>query len=370
MILQKIELDGFRNYRHLSLECSAGVNVLSGENAQGKTNFLEALYLLACGKSFRVSSERELLCWGEEVFAIQAGFLCDSGRERELTVRCGGGAKEKWERRVVIDGRLAARYAELLSVMPAALFVPQDLALVQGGPADRRRYLNVLCCKLDLEYCQALSRFGRIVRERNALLRSGLASAVEFEVWEQQLAACAEVMEVRRRAVVQRLGVCVGDIFRRLSAEKGAITLRLRSNCGATAQETVELLARNREAERARGVSVVGPHHDDLVISLDGLNLRRVGSQGQHRSVALALRLGEASLLGEALGERPIVLLDDCFSELDRGRCGRLFAELANMGQVFITSVDSFDYSQLLPDSLGEMRSYRVKAGNITLEQD
>ncbi len=337
MVLESLELIDFRNFSSLSLDFPAGLNLLVGENAQGKTGFLEALYLLGALRSFRAAREVEMLRWCGEGAKVKARFRRAQGGSRDLELRWVRRPDGSLER-TVLKGRLPVRrMAEFLGEVPLALFTPADLALVQGSPQVRRRFLDLLLCKGSPTYLAALARLQTVLRQRNELLRRRPPpSSAELEPWDQQLAALTGVLIPQRQTAVERLRSVASDLFRRLSDSRSDLDLAHRPGAPENAQEVLEALGRGRREDLRRGTTMLGPHRDDLELRLAGRSLRRYGSQGQQRSAALALRLAEAAVLGQ--DEGALMLLDDCFSELDPGRQGRLVEILAEWPQVFLTA--------------------------------
>lgn len=339
MILERLELSHFRNYETLSLDVAPGLNLLVGENAQGKTSLLEALYLLGTSRSFRASQESELLHWGAGAGRVHARLRRDDGVPRELEIRWSRGERGSLTREVLRNRLPVRRLSDFLSEVPLALFVPGDLALVQGGPQGRRRYLDLLLCKLYPAYLGALARLQQILRQRNELLRRRpVPTGRDLEPWDRQLAAAATAVAARRAAAVVDLGREADACFRHLSDLPGELALSYRPSGPLGEDEFLAELESRRRDEVLRGTSLLGPHRDDLELRLEGRSLRRFGSQGQQRSAALALRLAEARFLGSVSGEGALVLLDDCFSELDPGRRGRLLEILGEWRQVFVTT--------------------------------
>lgn len=339
MILERLELSLFRNYEELALELQPGLNLLVGENAQGKTSLLEAVYLLGTSRSFRAAQDAELVSWGGESSRVHARLRRDDGVPRELDIRWTRAERGRLSREVLRNRLPVRRLSDFLGEVPLALFVPGDLALVQGGPESRRRYLDLLLCKLYPAYLGALARMQQVLRQRNELLRRKPAPpAVDLEPWDRQLAATATVVSARREAAVAELGREADTFFRHLSDSPAELALGYRPSGQGTEEEFLTALASRRREELARGTTLLGPHRDDLDLLLEGRSLRRFGSQGQQRSAALALRLAEARFLGAVSGEGALVLLDDCFSELDPGRRARLLEILAEWRQVFVTT--------------------------------
>ncbi|MBQ7569018.1 DNA replication/repair protein RecF [bacterium] len=351
MILSRLSLSNFRNYKSLELSLSAGINLISGNNAQGKTNLLEAIYYLGTLKSFRVRSETELVNWGQPAAGVQAGFIRADGTASQLEVRWAQGSAGKWERRVKRNGIVLRSLAEFLKEVPLSLFIPQDLALVQGGPEARRRYLNVLLCKSSPDYLRALMRYQQVLRQRNEWWKRRSLSRRwdELKVWDEQLAwLSAQLVRERERAAVQ-LNSIVNEVFAALSETTAALQMRYRTDLTASAEANLDKICAKREDEIARQQTLLGPHRDDLIMTMDGRSLKQCASQGQHRSAALAMRLAEALYIGRAISNPAIILLDDCFSELDQGRCSRLFDYLSGLGQIIITSANRFDYKGNTP---------------------
>lgn len=339
MILERLELSCFRNYEALSLEFAPGLNLLVGENAQGKTSLLEAAYLLGTSRSFRASQDAELVRWGADSSRVRASLRRDDGAPRELDIRWSRGERGSLTREVLRNRLPVRRLSDFLGEVPLALFVPGDLALVQGGPQERRRYLDLLLCKLYPAYLGALARMQQVLRQRNELLRRRPGpSGEDLEPWDRQLAATGAVVAARRAEAVGELEREADACFRHLSDSSDRLSLAYRPSAPAGEEEFLQEIGARRREEVARGTSLLGPHRDDLELRLEGRSLRRFGSQGQQRSAALALRLAEARFLGSVSGEGALVLLDDCFSELDPGRRARLLEILGEWRQVFVTT--------------------------------
>ncbi len=386
MYLQRLELKNFRNYSSLEFNPQPGLNILWGANAQGKTNLLEALYLLAASKSFRVKSERELIKWGAESAEIEAQLARADGQEENLTMRWARNPLTKgWERRLCHQGQTVKKLGEFLKVLPLTLFVPGDLALIQGAPLYRRRLLDVLLCKLSPSYYLALTRYQESLRQRNKLLHK-LALKVEspqplsasqrqiLEVWDLQFCEWGAKVLAERLRVLRELGRVVNEVYNFLAQSEGPrLELRYRGSLSRellTASEVEEValeagLRQALEASLKRDLSLrstqVGPHRDDFAIEAQGHNLRLFGSQGQHRSLSLALRLAEAQVMAQVRQEAPLLLLDDSFSELDPERSRLLLRYLLPWGQVFVTTAFPPRFFKELPAG----QYYRVQAGEI-----
>ena len=373
MRLANLSLTNFRSYRQLDLALGPGLSVVAGENAQGKSNLLEAVYLLAIGKSRRAASERDLVSWQaaeEGGYAMVAASLEGQGGPLELRValdcREGPGAVK----RVRVNG-VPKRALDLVGLMSAALFEAEDVALVFGPPAGRRRYLDALLAQASRPYALALARYQKTLAQRNALLRAlreGRAREDELAFWDESLAAEGAVVVGERWDCMPALSGYVAAAFERLSGG-GALAL----DYAGTAERSADgpaaalrsALAASRRQERAQAMTVVGPHRDDLRLTLDGAAAARHASRGQARVAALAMRLGEARLLAERKGEPPLLLLDDALSELDERRRALALEEIVGYPQVIVTTAD---LNAVPREFLDRARVLRVSAGRILPE--
>jgi DNA replication and repair protein RecF len=326
----------FRNLERIELEPPAEGFVVVGDNGQGKTNLLEAIYYLELLRSVRAARDQDLVRFGAPGFHIAARMETD--RAREIAVGFERTGKRK---RVRLDGVICERLSEAVGALPAVLFSPADVELVASGPATRRRFLDILLAVTSRGYLHALQRYRAALAHRNAALRelarrgrSGSEEAIA--VWEPVLAEQGAAIWSERRAweasVTDRFAELCGEI-----GEPGAVAMRYASAITSEdAERPREALARElakqRGADLKFGVTRVGPHRDDLFLTLDGRELRVFGSGGQQRTAAIALRLLEAETLRERRGGPPVFLLDDPFAELDARRAGRIVQLLASAG--------------------------------------
>lgn len=356
MRLSRLDLRHFRNLRNQELELPSEGVALIGDNAQGKSNFLEAIYYLETFRSFRGARDDQLVRFGEDVFRIVGTA------EREPT---GGGADEvevaaAFQRRgrrkkVTVDGDAVERLTDGLGRLSAVIFSPADLELVSGGPSERRRFLDIVLSLNEEGYVRALQDYRKILQRRNASLKAG-ASATSVAAWEPGLVrAGAEIMAARARWVEEK-SEGFGDYYARVSDEARAVmsyrpdvTLPDGADLEAIAGAFREALSASAEREQRRRVTVVGPHRDDVRLRLedahDGLDLRDFGSGGQRRTAALALKLVEAMTIRERRSRNPMILLDDVFAELDPGRSERVLDLMENeeIGQVVLTAPKDAD---------------------------
>ncbi|OPZ19692.1 MAG: DNA replication and repair protein RecF [candidate division BRC1 bacterium ADurb.BinA364] len=374
MRLLELHIRQFRNLERISIEPPEGPVLFWGDNAQGKTNLLEAIYYLSAGRSFRTRNERECLAWDAppDDPAVVRGTLEREGVPRELRVVLSQG-----EKRLFALGKPLARLAELYGQLNAVLFTPGDLELAQGGPAARRRFLDSELSQVSRPYLCALQRYAQALRQRNALLRSGRPlsdMAPDMAAYEALMAESgAEILAARRLALAE-LGERAAQAYARFGAGE-SLELRYKpfargdspAEQGMSDAEWFRGRLEASQAEDARlGQTRIGPHRDDFSILLDGKSAHDFASQGQQRSCALALRLAEAEWMADRTGERPILLLDDLASELDAGRRERLIEALRDAGQVFMTTTRPGDFGA----GFGFAASWRVRRGELSMERE
>jgi DNA replication and repair protein RecF len=349
--LEWVEFSDFRNYRTLSLTPATSLNILTGPNAQGKTNLLEGLGVLLAGRSFRGAKASELPSW-ESAGAVVTGRLRRKEVERPL-------------RRVISqreDGVWAVR-GEGCPWARAIAFGWQDLGIVTDGPHGRRHLVDGFAGKLYPAHLRAVNRYRQVLARRNHLLQSGLEMVTlrtRLAPWNEQLVRVGLELVERRRSAAGALSREAARLYPQLAGD-GQIRLEYQGALGAEPTESafLEALERRLADEVQRGQTLSGPHRDDLLIEVDGRDLRVFGSRGQQRLMALALRLAEAGPVAEVVGTSPILLLDDALSELDPVVQSRALEHIAGSGQVFLTTADA-----ALPD-LGAATWWEVKAGHV-----
>ena len=357
-----IDIRNFRNIEWASVTFTEGVNLLHGDNAQGKTNLLEAIYFTALGKSFRPVKEAELIRFGEESANVVNRFS-DSVRSQTLSVRLFSGHG----RRVVEqNGLKIGKMSEMVGAFRVVLFCPEHLSLIQGGPELRRNYLNVALSQLRPVYLQSLQRYNKLLKERNALLKRAPEDMATFKatepMWSAQLAHEAALITVHRaryvRQVNEHVRTCFGDMMKKYEAREELPELSYQPTLGSDWLEThgddpdlftnpqkleeryLELLTTRHEREIGAGATLWGIHKDDVRINLNGRPARLYASQGQQRSLALAMKLAEGWVSAyESGGDMPVFLFDDVLSELDTHRRNYLVQEMKGR-QVIMTACD------------------------------
>lgn len=348
MICRKIEVTSFRNIAHAAVSFCDGINVLSGENAQGKTNLLEAVYYAAIGKSFRGQTGNELIRFGDPFSVISVDFS-GHGREQNITARLIPGRVRTLEKnRVPIR-----RVSELVGEFRAVLFSPEHLSLVKEGPAERRQFLDIAVCGSEPLYLRSLQRYNQLLKQRNALLREAEENPRLFtetgEVWSAQLAHEAAVIAAYRYRYVGKAEKYVKECFAEMTGTREVPGLQY---LGAAKEQTglygdaaaleaffFRKLTENTAREIAAGATLWGTHKDDVEITLNGKSARSFCSQGQQRSLALALKMAEGEICREDCGEYPVFLFDDVLSELDAARREYLLQKIRGR-QVILTTCE------------------------------
>lgn len=369
MLLRELELVGFRSYEHVQLMLEPGSTVLVGPNAQGKTNLIEAVHRAATGSSHRVANDTPLVRAGAELAVIRTQIATDTGRRRTLELELGAGRRN----RVRVDGQDVRRAADAAGVLRVVLFAPEDLAIIRGDPTDRRRFLDAILAQRRPAFAAARAGYERALRQRNQLLRQARgftgsardAAAATVDAWTDQLVAHGSQVVAARLAAVAALRPELDRTYRELADRPEPIGLdyvsalalpdpddqALRSAAVASAFRTALAVAEAEEWQR--GMTLVGPHRDDLALSIGDLPARGYSSHGEAWTLALALRLASVELLTE-VGDRPVLLLDDVFAELDTARRLRLTEACGSFEQVLVTAAVEEDVP--LPGQRVEVR--------------
>ncbi|MBQ9085450.1 MAG: DNA replication/repair protein RecF [Clostridia bacterium] len=348
MRIKSFRATNFRNIVECDISFTDGVNFLFGENAQGKTNAIEGIYLFSRGRSFRSVDDREMIRFGEEGFRISITYV-DRDGEGVLEYACFG--RERLRKR---NGYKISRVSEMIGSFKSVLFYPDDLDLVKGGPEERRGFLNVAISQCYPEYLSEYSRFKIALENRNSLLKSaskgGYIDEGELLAWSEQMADYASYIYLLRRDYLNRLSIHAGRVALDMSGGRECVTMSLKSDileCGEkpltrdeVRKKYIEVFTSNIQKEKIVGTSLYGPQRDDIEILLNEKSARAFASQGQQRSIVLAMKLSEGEVIKELFSEYPVFLFDDVLSELDESR--RRYC-LSGMGdrQVIITSCES-----------------------------
>lgn len=368
----RLQYDGYRNLVPDVMEAAEGVNLIYGDNAQGKTNLVEGVWLFTGAKSFRGSKDGELTGFDKEFSRLKLDFYA-AGREQNAELRVAG------RRQAILNGVELKSPTQLAGGFCAVIFSPSHLSLIQDGPAARRKFLDIAIGQMWPKYIEILRRYTRAVTQRNAALkdlRYGGRMEGLIDIFDQSIAQFGGRLTEYRRRYVEALRRYAPEIYSGLSGGREKLSLSylpahlpgggdqsaaasVSARSEAYAAELLEALRDAREEDVRTGATSVGPHRDDMELSIDGLPVRSFGSQGQKRSAVLTLKLAEAEVLKNGLGEKPVILLDDVMSELDGARQDYILNHI-NGWQVFITCCDPAPIQRLTGG-----RSFRVEAGRI-----
>lgn len=384
MWVSRLSLTNFRNYLSLELDLAPELLVFQGENAQGKSNLLEALYFLATARSPRTTEERELVHWTafrEPVPVARLYALVYKGKEKtevEIALRAfpspaAEGEKSRLQKRLQVNGtKLSA--LEFIGHLNAVLFSAQDIDILSGAPALRRRYLDIASSQVDPRYLRTLQHYQRVLQQRNSLLRllqERSAQPKELDYWDQELVEAGSYLTLQRQQLLATLESLIQPIHLELTEGQEELKLLYQPSLGkeafAGSLQTLReafhsKLRQAQEREIALGMTLIGPHRDDMQFLAKGIDMGIYGSRGQQRTLALSLRLAEGSFMLSKTGEPPLLLLDDIFSELDSTRRRRLWQALRAYQQVFLTTTDS---DRLDGSNLPPFRLYQISQANI-----
>jgi DNA replication and repair protein RecF len=391
MRLTHLALTNFRNYARLELDLPPGPVLLVGQNAQGKTNLLEAVYLLATTRSLRASSDTELIRRDVQDDPLAAARVVGQAQRRggrtqvdvaiarRVASPAGPSNGAHAVKRLRVNG-VPHRAAGVVGHVLAVLFTSLDIDLITGPPAGRRRYLDITLSQLDPAYLRALQRYTRVVQQRNSLLRQideGRAGPDQLASWDEELVTQGATIVAARAGAIAELNVRAARVHQCLSDGQERLAMAYLPQLGDDDAEAFELpeaaalrnrlraaLGRRRRREIAAGVSLIGPHRDDLRFTLDGESAAAFGSRAQQRTVALALRLAEAELLEARSGEAPVLLLDDILSELDERRRTAVLSTIASAEQCLITTAD---LDRFTGDFVRSASIFSVSAGTVEL---
>ncbi len=316
MIIKSIELQNFRNYEDLNISFDEGTNIFYGDNAQGKTNILEAAYLSGTTKSHKCSKDKEMIRFGEQESHIRT-VVVKKDKEYQIDMHL----KNNRSKGIAINKVPIKKASELFGILNMVFFSPEDLNIIKNGPAERRRFLDSELCQLDKIYLSDLTTYNKILNQRNKLLKDMVYRPDlkdTLPVWDMQLVETGRKIIRRRKQFVDELNEIVHDIHYRISGEKENLLLQYEPSIEDIFFE--DELSRVKERDMRQCMTSVGPHRDDLLFSIGEVDIRKFGSQGQQRTSALSLKLSEIELVKRSIHDTPVLLLDDVLSELDSNR--------------------------------------------------
>ena len=339
MYIESLQLKNYRNYESLNINLDKETNILYGDNAQGKTNILEAIYLCGTTKSHRGSKDREIIKFQEEESHIRMVVS-----RKNIKYRIDMHLKKNKAKGVAINGIPIKKARELFGIVNLVFFSPEDLNIIKSGPGERRRFMDLELCQLSAIYLTDLSNYNHIVNQRNKLLKD-LAFRQDFidtlDIWDLQMAQFGKKIIQAREAFVEKLNEIIQDIHRKLTGDRESLQLIYEPSVTAEAME--QEISRNRDRDLKLKLTTIGPHRDDFCVKVNGIDIRKYGSQGQQRTAALSLKLSEIYLVKEVMKDTPVLLLDDVLSELDSSRQNYLLNSIHDVQTVITcTGLDEF----------------------------
>ena len=363
MVINSLKLTDFRNYESLDINFDSGTNILYGDNAQGKTNILEAIYLSATTKSHKGSKDSDIISFGKEEAHIRTIIEKDS-----VETRIDMHLRRNKTKGIAVDSVKLKKASELLGLLNIVFFSPEDLSIIKNGPAERRRFIDMELCQLDNFYLYNLNHYNKIINQRNHLLKDLYKNPElkdTLKIWDSQLVSYGNKIIERRIEFIDRLNEIISSIHRGISGGRERITIKYEPNCEADRLE--ETIAASYDKDIRLKQTTVGPHRDDMsfiVTDSDGksIDIRKYGSQGQQRTAALSLKLSEIELVKKMIGDTPVLLLDDVLSELDSNRQNYLLDSIGDIQTIITcTGLDEFVDHRFEIDKV-----YKVTKGRIS----
>ena len=371
MIVTGIRLRNFRNHTDSTLDFGEGINALLGDNGEGKTNVLEAVSYLSLTKSFYAATDATVLQIGKEAFNLEGRILSSSGLSNVVRVVY---SRMPAEKSYEVNGSRPERLSSVIGRFPIVILSPENSAITFGGPAERRRFVDLILSQVSPAYLEALLEYRRVLKQRNRVLSDararGAGIAGLIEPWDVSLVRHGSLIVERRRAFVEEFAMYVSRSYHDLVEVGERPEIAYVSTClptEAASREEIERymnvrLEERRGEEMRRGLTLVGPHRDELGLAINGIPVHQYASQGQHKTFLVALKVAEFHFVRERSGERPIFLLDDMFSELDSRRSSRILALASGLGQTVITTTDERSFRNAVLWS-GQNRRYLVERG-------
>ena len=348
MRIKKIKARYFRNFENIFLEFNPALNLILGKNGQGKTNLLEAIYFLATAESHRTNKNKEMINWDKEKCMVQI-LLVKKQNNIKLSFILNGS-----QTIVKVNGKKVNKIADFLGYLNVVLFSPEDLKLIKGSPAQRRKFINLEVSQVNSYYHHLLKKYRHVLKQRNNLLKKMQYENNDknndmLEIWNEQLSTLGSKIISKRIEVIKKIKILARLKQRKITAGKENLNIkyenRLQEDITDIAEKDFKLIFKekltdNKQQEIKRGYTTIGPHRDDILLEINDKDVRKFGSQGQQRTVALSLKLAELEFMKSETGEYPVLLLDDVFSELDNERKKLLLDIMGNKIQTFITGTE------------------------------
>ena len=357
MYIESVQLKNFRNYDSLELDLAQGTNIFYGNNAQGKTNILEAVYVCCTTKSHRGAKDRDMIRFGEDESHIKLQI-----KKGAVPCRIDMHLKKNKTKGIAVDGVPIRKASQLFGLVNVVFFSPEDLNIIKNGPSERRRFIDMELCQLDKLYLTDLAGYNHVLNQRNKLLKDMYKRpdlGATLDVWDMQLVNYGRKIIGKRREFVESLNEIIKEIHRNLTGGIENIEVIYEPSVESEALE--ESLFRNRDRDLRMKMTSSGPHRDDLMVAVNGIDIRKYGSQGQQRTAALSLKLSEIYLVEKIIHDKPVLLLDDVLSELDSSRQNYLLESIHDIQtMITCTGLDDFVSHQFTINKV-----FHVVAGHV-----
>jgi DNA replication and repair protein RecF len=358
MYIETLELSNFRNYDSLFMKLDRETNILYGDNAQGKTNVLESIYLCGTTKSHRGSKDKEMIQFQKDEAHIRMQLV-----KKETPYRIDMHLKRNKAKGIAINGVPIKKASELFGIINMVFFSPEDLNIIKNGPSERRKFIDIELCQLNKVYLSELASYNHVLNQRNKLLKDiSFRPELEdtLEVWDEQLENYGRRIISERKLFIEELNNIIFDIHKSLTGEKEVLNISYEPNVNSESFKI--LLRQNREKDLKLKLTSTGPHRDDMCVKINGIDIRKYGSQGQQRTAALSLKLSEIYLVKKIIRDTPVLLLDDVLSELDSSRQNYLLKSIHDI-QTLITCTGLDDF---INNHFKISRVFQVVNGSIS----
>ena len=353
MLITSLNLKNFRNYDELNLKFNNKINIFYGNNAQGKTNIIESIFLCAIGKSFRTNKDKELIKFEKDFLNIEINYE-KSDRDGKIKIEISD------KKNIYLNGIKTKKLSELVGKINVVLFTPDDINILKNGPKMRRRFLDIMISQLRPNYIYCLNMYLKILEQRNTYLKQIKTEQKNpelLDLWDLKLAEYGEKIFNYRKEFIEKIKNKINEIHKKITNNNEKIELEYISDF-STKENFYSALKQNQKIDIIRGATSKGIHKDDFIVNLNGKNVNTYGSQGQNRTVILSLKMSELQVIKDEIGENPILLLDDFMSELDEERRNNFLKNIGDT-QVFVTCTDKLEVENL------EYNIFNVKKGEI-----
>ena len=360
MFIKKLMLLNYRNYKELNIDLGKAVNVFIGDNAQGKTNILEAMYYCGFAKSHRTSRDRELVNWDSEGAYLSIGI----GKER-LDKKIDINILNNGKKAITINSIKINKIGELFGNFNVVMFSPEDLKIIKESPGIRRKFIDMEICQLNKKYYYSLVQYNKVLNERNSVLKNRNLSEDILDIYDQQLISFGEYIIVQRIEYLNKLNLYGKEIHKDITLGKEDIEFRYQSSIKKSdniKNDFYNLLKKNRKRDFEKGISTIGPHRDDFSVFINNIEAKSYGSQGQQRTAVLTMKFSSLRIIKEITGEYPVLLLDDVLSELDSNRKKYILSTIGDI-QTIITCTGVSDIEKYLDFN---SKIFKVKDGKVS----